>query len=165
MEGVEILSGVIFPYINLIIYIAVAIFLFRKPLANMAKKRRDDFLKVKAEAEAAKLEAEQKLKEVNARLSNLDNEIANMKQRSFDQAKLESDRIIEDATRLADHLKKEAKSIVEAEMLAAKAELQNEVLKLVKANVTEKIQKEFDSDRQLQLVQRKTNLIQEMSRG
>src|SRR5688572_31792616 len=65
--------------VNLIIFLVILFFILRKPFAKAMADRRSEIKAELAKAKAEKEEAEQKLREIEARLSRLDEEVAEIK--------------------------------------------------------------------------------------
>ncbi len=165
MENFNWLQGFIVPYINFLLFIVLAVIFFRKPLANMAKKRREDFknnLKLASEAKEA---ADKKLAEINQRLSQLDQEIKQINERAETEAKKEAQKIIADAEKQAAFLVEEAKRISEAELSQAMIELQDQILHHVKEQLTKKIKSDFSRDQHSAYIQSHLTRLGEVSEG
>jgi F-type H+-transporting ATPase subunit b len=146
--------GIIFPYINFSIFLALLIYFARKPAAEAARKRREDFERLMAEATKAKEVAEERLRELTARQAQLDAEVKEIQTTSRVAAEAEAAKIVADAERLAVHFKAEARRIAEAEVLRARQELRQEIVAAVKDSVTQKIKSELTPEAQLTLVKR-----------
>jgi F0F1-type ATP synthase membrane subunit b/b' len=155
VEHVDTLMGVVLPYANFLIFLGLAIYFFRKPAAAAAAKRREDYLRLVNEAKKANDAAQAKLAELTRRQSQLDHEVREIQNLSKISAETEAKKIIEDAERLAVHLKAEAKRIADAEVEKAKAALRDEIIRTVHANVVDKVKNEMTADAQKSLVQRR----------
>jgi len=154
MEHIDPLMGVILPYANFFIFLALAIYFFRKPAREGAAKKRAEFLRIMNDAKKSYDDANEKLLQLKNRQENLESEIADLKKTSDVSAKAEADRIISDAERLAAHLREEAKRIAAAELSKAKASLRQEIVSAVSSNVQQKITKEVTKDKHLEIVRR-----------
>ena len=154
MEHLDPLMGVILPFTNFFIFLGLAIYFFRKPAREAAAKKRNEFLRVMNEAKKSYDDANDKLTQLKNRQANLDAEIADLKRTSDLSTKTESEKILADSTRLASHLREEAKRIAAAELAKAKATLRHEIVAAVSANVTQKITKEVTKDKHLEIVRR-----------
>lgn len=151
---IDPLMGIILPYVNFAIFIALLIYFARRPAASAARKRREDFESLMAEATKAKEAAELRLKQLTEKQAQLDTEIKDILSSTKAAADLEAAKILSDAERLAEHLKAEARRIAEAEVLRASHELRQEIVMAVKENVTKKIKNEMTADAQLALAKR-----------
>ncbi len=80
--------------------------------------------------EAAKLQAEakEKLAEYSARIADADKEVDALIKEIRDEAEVERKRIVDDAERQAAQMKKDANDRIEAEFLAARRQLEREVV-------------------------------------
>ncbi len=156
----DMLMEVILPYANFFLFLAAAIYFFRKPAKNAALKRRQDFEKILAEASAARAAAEARLQELQARMSRLDAEIADIKSMSKQAGELEAKRIVQDAERLSTHLKEEAKRVAAAEVENARKALRNEIVAAVSTTVSGKIRSDLTPERQISLVKRQVGELQ-----
>ncbi len=151
-EHVDPLMGIILPYANFAIFLALAIYFFRKPAIAAAAKKREAYEKLLAESKAAHDEAAQKLAEIKARQSGLDKEIADLKDTAKVAAEMEAQKIVSDAQRLAEHFRQEARRIAQAEVDGARAVLRQEIVDSVRENVTTKLKSELNNDAHLSLV-------------
>jgi F-type H+-transporting ATPase subunit b len=151
-EHVDPLMGIILPYANFAIFLALAIYFFRKPAKAAAAKKREAYEKLLAESKAAHAEAEQRLAEMRARQAGLDKEIADLKATAQAAAEVEAAKIVGDAERLAEHLRQEARRIAQAEVDKARAALRQEIVESVREGVTQKLKAELTGDAQLTLV-------------
>jgi len=151
LEHLDLFKGVFLPYANFIIFMALAIYFFRKPVRAMAEKRRAKFDAALKQAQEAKDLAEAKNRELTARLAKLDDEVAEIRRLTNDTAQFESKRIVDEAHQLATHLKEEAKRLANAEIERAKNELRHDIVAQVKSGVESKIQAEFGQDAQIKL--------------
>ena len=151
MEHLDLFKGVFLPYANFFIFMALAIYFFRKPLRLMAEKRRAKFDAALKQAQEAKEIAEAKNRELSLRLAKLDQEVSEIRRLTNDTGQFEAKRIVEEANQLGTHLKEEAKRLANAEIERARAELRQEIVDSVKAGVEAKIKAEFGRDAQLSL--------------
>ncbi len=155
MEHVDPLMGIILPYANFFIFLGLAIYFFRKPAAAAAVKKRDEYAHLVNEAKKANDAAQAKLAELIRRQAQLDTEVREIQQLSKVTGEAEVQKILDDANRVATHLKAEAKRIADAEVEKAKGALRDEIVKSVHAGVVDKFKKELTADGQKALVQRR----------
>lgn len=154
MENFEIFHSVIFPYANLIIFLILAYFILRKPILSGLAARRESYVGLLERANKAKTEAEAKQRELDQKLKDLDRQVEQIKGEVRQQAEADAQAILSSAQNLAEHLKREAKRIAEAEVAAAKEEVQKEILLQVRKNAAEEIQRSLDDSRQHQVVKK-----------
>ncbi len=153
MEGVDIFTGVIAPYINLVIFLVLATLMLRGPIRNALAAKRNAYEDLVKKASAAKEEAEKRNLELKERLAKLDREVEDIRVKAHAQAEQEARQLVASAETLADHLKREARRIAEAEIAAAKENLQREIIEQVKLQTVEQLKAALDDNRQHQVVQ------------
>ncbi|GEM_PF-3229365 len=152
MENFDFLGSFLFPYINWIVFLVLAYLLFKKPILTILAARRQSFNERVQKANEAKEEAERRHQELQARLAQLDQEIASLTSKGRAAADLEAQAIQSSAEQLAEHLRREARRIAEAEVAAAKVELQREILVQVKAHTIDQVEKSLDAGRHQKVV-------------
>lgn len=110
-------------FINLFIFVAVLVYLLRKPLGSAFKAKREsirqELIRAKAERDAALA----KLSEVEARLSRLDQETAEIKAQSARDAEAEATRIAQQTNQDIEKMRDNARREIEAASAQAKREL------------------------------------------
>ena len=163
MDHLDLIMGVIVPYTNFAIFLFALFYFARKPLANMAAQKADDFQKQLQEALQAKEDAEAKLKVLQDRMSKIDDEISGIRSTSEKSAKAEAEKIVSEAKTLAEHLKDEAKRTADAEVDAAIASLRKEIVTLVRQGVQEKVAKEVTPDKHQALIKTKIGGLKQAS--
>jgi ATP synthase F0 subunit b len=111
--------------INLLVFVIILIYIFRNKIhiGQVFDDRAATIVKELEQAKRDKEEAQQKLAEVEARLSRLDQEVAGIKQESEREAERERQRISEAAAADAEKLKQTAQREIEGAMKAARTEL------------------------------------------
>jgi F-type H+-transporting ATPase subunit b len=75
------------------------------------------------------------------------------------QAEEEARQLVANAEALAEHLKREARRIAEAEIAAARDDLQREIIEQVKLQTVEQLRASLDDNRQHQVVQQGLNTL------
>jgi F-type H+-transporting ATPase subunit b len=153
VEGVDIFTGVIAPYINLAIFLVLATWMLKGPIRNALSAKRDAYEELVKKARAAKDEAEKRNLELKDRLVKLDREVDEIRVKAQSQAEEEARQVVANAEALAEHLKREARRIAEAEIAAAKVELQKEIIEQVKQQTISQLQASLDDSRHHQVVQ------------
>ncbi len=153
MENFDFFNSFLFPYVNLAVFLVLAYFILRKPFVGAISAKREAFNELMKKASAAKLEAEKRNQELKTRLSQLDKEVDAIKKQFKEQAEQEAKAIVQNAEQLAEHLRKEAKRIADAEIAAAKAAIEQEILKQVHSLATKEIQKNLDQTKQTKVIQ------------
>ncbi|WP_141736712.1 ATP synthase F0 subunit B [Oligoflexus tunisiensis] len=159
MEGVDIFTGVIAPYINLGIFLILATLMLRGPVRNALAAKRNAYEDLVRKASAAKEEAEKRNLELKDRLVKLDREVEEIRVKAQTQAEQEARQVVANAEALAEHLKREARRIAEAEIAAAREELQRDIIEQVKIQTIEQLRASLDDNRQHQVVQQGLNTL------
>lgn len=144
MTGVEFFSGILFPFLNFLIFLVVAVYFFRKPLGAFAVARREKFLHEAREAsdkadEVARLEHE--LQEGTRRI---DQDLSNLEQQTIADAERQATQIITEAEKTAARIKAEATQVAEA----FTTEMQNELKREILRRVREELQGELPRHRE-----------------
>ncbi len=159
MEGFNWLTGFVFPYVNLAIFLFLFVKLFKDPLKTSFSGKKADFVKALEEANSAKEEAMAKQKELNDRLAALDSELEGMRSRAKAQAEDEARRIVEHASSLADNLKKEAERIAQTEVANARREMREDIIESVRKQVAARLKTELDGAKHLEVVRKQLTQI------
>ncbi|HVK60190.1 MAG TPA: ATP synthase F0 subunit B, partial [Bdellovibrionales bacterium] len=136
-------SSVMYQAINFILYAGLLTYFLRKPIKNYFAGREVTFKSALTKAQAARNEAEQRKREIQTRINDLESSSA----ASIEKARVESEalktRIVAEAQALSKNLKEEAHKTAAFEILRAKNELREDLLNqsilLSKKILTEKI--------------------------
>lgn len=163
MEGVDLFMGLIAPYINFFIFIFIAIKLFKKPIQGMIAARKKSHEDLVAEATRAKKEAEAKQKELNQRLSTLDSEIEEMRNKAREAAELAAKEMLDKARSVAANMTAESKRLADAQLKQAKEKLQAEIVQEVTSQVEAKLRGDVDSSKHQSLVSSKIYQLKAMN--
>lgn len=159
MENFDFLNSFLFPYINWIIFLILAYIMLKKPFLSALAAKRQSYADLLEKASLAKEEAERRNLELKQRLARLDQEVADIRSKARQQAEEEAKALVTSAEQLAEHLKREAKRIAEAEIAAAKVALQQEILQQVKVQTAEHIQKNLDEQAHHRVIKQGLNQI------
>lgn len=157
MENFDFVQSFLFPYINLAIFLALAVFVLKKPIMNALASKRDNYLVMLDRANKAREEAERKHRELDARLKGLDAELSRMRSEVKKAAEDEAATILASGGSLAEHLKREAKRIAEAEVSAAKEAIRAEILEQVRQKTADELKRTLDDNRQHQILKQSLN--------
>ncbi len=98
-----------------------------KPISNALKGRSEKIKNELDDLQAKRDEAEKSLKEFEASLAGMEQELDTVVARAVKQAEAEKAKILEDAERVAADIKKQAESAIQSELAAAKIDLQDDV--------------------------------------
>lgn len=153
------IRGAVFPYINFIIFLTVAIVFFRKPLQSMAAQRRAELDALVAAAKKAKDEAERQHAELQNRMRGLDAELTQLREAVKAEAEREAKQIVVQAQSIAQHVKEEAKRVAETEVESAKRALREEIIAQVHKQVESRITTELKGDGHKQVIAKQIETI------
>ncbi len=159
MEHFDWVTGAVFPYINFLIFLAAAIFFFRKPMQTMAAQRRADLDALVAAAKKAKDEAEKQHAELQQRMRGLDDELTRLRDAVRTEAEREAEQIIHQANAVAEHVKQEAKRAAETEVETAKKLLREEIVTQVRKQVESRIVSDVKADNHKQLITKQIDAL------
>lgn len=162
MEHVELISGVVLPYVNFALFAILAFVLLRKPLNAMALTRFQGYKASLDEAQRAHDEAMARLRQVEAQMADIQNDLATIRDRTRETANREAEDMLADARHLADHLRDEAHKMAEAEVASARLALRREILTDVRAEVERHLKAGMDPGASKQLIGRRLNELKSM---
>ena len=142
-HGIDLLHGIIIPYVNFIIFVSVLVYFFRKPLTAMAELRRDKFLQSSKDAAAALQQAQPGLELLQKKFSSLDQELLEFKKQSQTQAEEDAQRILQEGEKLATQIATETKRVAVEEVARAKQAFREELVSAARVvaelKITEKL--------------------------
>lgn len=119
------LSPVLAKLINLVIYVAILVFLIRKPMTAFFATRSQEIQDNLQRADREKREALAQLKTVEERLNKLDTEIAEIKAQATREAEAEYQRVLksaeEDSVKLRETAQREIQGLVKTARMELKA--------------------------------------------
>jgi F-type H+-transporting ATPase subunit b len=125
LEGSFLMNQGLWQVINFIVFVAIMIYILRNKI-GIGKVFDDRAVAIRKELDKAKIEkeeAERKLSEVEARMSKLDEEVAQMRAEADLEAEREATRIREAAALEAEKIKLMTAREIEGAMKEARAEL------------------------------------------
>lgn len=139
-------------FINLTIFVAILVYLLKKPLTNAFKAKRETIRAELIKAEEEKQAALSQLTTTEAKLINLEAEKQTIRQRAAQEAEAEKLRISEQAEFEMNKLREQANSEIERKNQLARTELRKfsaeESIRLAE----EKIKREITADKDAKLV-------------
>jgi F-type H+-transporting ATPase subunit b len=139
---------------NLILVIAVLVWVGRKPLAAFFAGRTEAIREQLAEAQRARAEAETKLAEIEASMSSLDHELQQIKETAEKEAWDEYQRLLTVAEQDAAKTLERARREIEGMTRAAQIELKEHAASLSIQLATEKIRSEMTDEDRSRLLER-----------
>ncbi len=161
MEDQHWLLEYVAPYVNFIIFVGILVYFARKPLAQLATKRKASFEAHFKAASEALAQAKHQLDEIQKRYSRLDEEIGALRKRAQTDAQHEAEKIISEGKRLAEQIVLDAKRMRDSEYLEAKKQLEREALSVARAVIIDKLQRDFSEAKDRSFVEGR---IQELSK-
>lgn len=150
--------SVIAPYLNFALFIFLAYKFLKKPLVSMFANQKIDFEKKLKEADSAKEIALKQNQELQAKLTELEKEIEEIKSKAISSSEYESNEIVNRANKLAENMKLEAVKIREMELKKAKEALKKQIVSEVKLVVLQKLENDLDADQKNKMI--RTNISQ-----
>jgi F-type H+-transporting ATPase subunit b len=124
-----------------------------KPMANMLKGRQMAIKEQFETLEAKKAEAEKSYQAVEAKLAQIDQEVKQIMEDAIAHGVAEKDRIIAEANRAADDIKRQAEMAVQHEIAAIQLQLREEVANQAVMMAEELIKKNLRQDDQVKLIE------------
>lgn len=115
---------------NLILLVGVLVYLARRPVRNYLGERRDRIRTDMEEAERLHREAEGRLAEWNERAARLDDEVEEIRRLTRDRAQEERERLVAEAERAAERIRRDAAGAVDRELQRAREALRREAAEL-----------------------------------
>lgn len=121
----------------------------KKPIADALKARQVGIMKGMEEAAKVKAEAEASLAKYQKQLDEIDSEVARIKREAKEQSEAESARIVSEAKERRARMERDARTLIEQELKAAREELLRETVRAaVKSAETSIAAKIGESDQQ-----------------
>lgn len=138
------------------------VYLLTKPIRNGLAGRREGIEKALSDAVAARIAAEAKFAEYDAKLSKASAEIEEMSTAIRREGELERERILANAQELAQKITAEAEKTAESEILRARTELRQEASRLAIALAEELLKKQITAGDQQRLVDEYVSKVGEL---
>jgi F-type H+-transporting ATPase subunit b len=123
-------GGLFYPWINLLLLIAVLVYFARKPIQAFFGERRAAIRKDLDDAAASKRRAEEHYAQWNRRIVDLERELAEIRAGAQERADAERASLLADARAAAERIRADAAQAVEHELRRARAGLREEASKL-----------------------------------
>lgn len=123
-------SSIYYSIINFVIFVALMVYVLRKPLRAFLQTRRETFETMLAESQKAHTEAAAKLAEYETRLAQLDAEIAEMKRAAKEEGEKDRAAIVAQAKDYASKLKTDTTRMIAQELRSSKELLKGTTIDL-----------------------------------
>jgi F-type H+-transporting ATPase subunit b len=148
----EKLKDLLWRTLNFAALVVILVYFLAKPIANALGGRRQAIQDNFEDLEARRAEAEQFYKEHEGKLASLDQEVQQIIAAAVAQGELEKQRIIDDAQRAAEDIKRQAQMAVQQEFAEARKKLREEVAEQAAAMAEEIIGKNLQEADQAKLI-------------
>jgi len=137
-------------------FTVLAVVLFKvlsKPIANGLRARQQSIKEQFADLEERKAEADTAYQTFEEKLSSIDGEVSDIIQSAIAQGEAEKNRIIEEANRAAEDIKRQAEMAIQHELAEAKLRLREEVANQAVVMAEELIRKNLQETDQVKLIE------------
>lgn len=138
---------------NFAALLVILIKFLKKPLADALKGRQQGIKAEFEDLETRRADAERNYKEYEARLAGIDDELKEMVEKAIAQGKVEKERIIAEANRAAEGIKRQAEMAVQNEITEAKRRLKTEIAEQAAIMAEQIIKKNLQDADQNKLVE------------
>ena len=139
--------------VNFIALIVILVKFLAKPISSGLSGRKLQIKEDLEELQAKRDEAERSYKDFESRLAGMEKEMDVIVEKAIAQAGTEKDRILAEAERAAEDIKRQAEAAVQAELNDAKRDLRNEVADQAAAMAEELIVKNLTAEDQVAITE------------
>ena len=148
--------------VNFIILFGGLTYLLYKPIRGFLEKRAQEIKFSLQDAEDSKKQAEQKLKEIEARLAGLEKEIEKMMKEADSEGRREMKRILQMARQETERIKHFARQEIDGIIRSGIRELREHTARLATSLAKERIQKKMSPELQSQLINRSIERLDQL---
>jgi len=138
---------------NFVALVVILVKFLSKPIANAMSGRRMAIVNQFEELNERRSDVENTYREYEAKIRQIDTEVAGILDAATAQAEVQKAKIIEDANRAAEDIKKKAQMTIQHELSMAKKNLRTEVAEQAAAMAEEIIRKNLTDADQAKLVE------------
>ena len=138
---------------NFAVLLIVLIKVLAKPIANGLRSRQQSIKEEFTDLEERKAEAETAYHSYEEKLASIEQEISDIIQSAVAQGEAEKERIISDANRAAEDIKRQAEMAIQHELTEAKLKLREEVASQAVVMAEELIRKNLQDADQVKLIE------------
>ena len=139
--------------LNFAVLLIVLIKVLAKPIANGLHARQQSIKEEFTDLEERKAEADNAYRTYEEKLASIDQEISDIIQSAVAQGEAEKERIISDANRAAEDIKRQAEMAIQHELAEAKLKLREEVANQAVVMAEELINKNLQDADQVKLIE------------
>jgi F-type H+-transporting ATPase subunit b len=131
--------SIFWPYFQFLVFAIAIVYFAKKPIQDLLEQKRDDFRTKLSEAHEAVYLANKKVKEYEAKVASLESEINALHERNKEEAKLERERIIEDANKACTIILKDAERSAIELIHSSKEEIKKELFSMAMLEVEKRL--------------------------
>lgn len=139
--------------VNFIALMVILVKFLAKPISSGLSGRRQQIKEELEDLQAKRDEAERSYKEFVSRLAGMEKEMGIIVEKAIAQAQVEKTRILDEAERAAEDIKRQAGAAVQAELVDARRTLRNEVAEQAAAMAEELIVKNLTAKDQVAITE------------
>ena len=139
--------------LNFAVLLIVLIKVLAKPIANGLHARQQSIKEQFTDLEERKVEADNAYKTYEEKLASIDQEVSDIIQSAVAQGEAEKERIISDANRAAEDIKRQAEMAIQHELAEAKLKLREDVSNQAVVMAEELISKTLQDADQVKLIE------------
>jgi len=139
--------------LNFAVLLIVLIKVLAKPIANGLHARQKSISEQFTDLEERKVEADQAYQSYEDKLASINKEVSDIIQSAISQGEAEKERIINDANRAAEDIKRQAEMAIQHELTEAKLKLREEVANQAVVMAEELIRKNLQEADQVKLIE------------
>jgi len=147
------LKDLLWRALNFAVLLIVLIKVLAKPVANGLRARQQSIKEQFTDLEERKAEADMAYQTYEEKLASIDQEVSDIIQAAIAQGEAEKARIIEEANRGAEDIKRQAEMAIQYELAAAKLRLREEVAGQAVVMAEELIRKNLQEDDQVKIIE------------
>ncbi len=139
MQGVEFLSGMLFPFINFFTFLAVLLYFIRQPLQRFAHSQHEDFLHRARAASAKAAELTALEAEAQRERTRLNQELPALEAQTLADAEQEAALLAAEGGKVAAQIKNEVQQVVDAFCRTLHVELKRIILQRVQQQLQQSL--------------------------
>lgn len=147
------LKDLLWRTLNFAVLLIVLVKVLSKPLANALRARQQSIKENFTDLETRKAEADKAYQTYEQKLASIDLEISDIIQAAIAQGETEKERIIDEANRAAEDIKRQAAMAIQHELAEAKLKLREEVANKAAVMAEELIRKNLQETDQVKLIE------------
>jgi len=139
--------------LNFAVLLIVLIKVLSKPIANGLRTRQQSIREEFTDLEERKVEADKAYQTYEEKLASIDQEVSDIIQAAIAQGEAEKARIIDEANRTAEDIKRQAEMAIQHELAEAKLQLREDVANQAVVMAEELIRKNLQEADQVKLIE------------